>query len=183
MVSALNNAYGHPERLGIVHFYHAAVGYTSIGIVGVTAMLFAIISVPLLFEDTGHPHVFQMVITYVRWPIFFLLTLFLLALVYRFGPSHEDPQWHWVTPGSIFATLVWLLASLGFSYYVSNFADYGRMYGSLGAVIILLFWLYISFYIVLIGAEINAAVEREVKTKKTRTDHETDQETVSPRSA
>ncbi len=183
MFSALNIAYGQPERRGIVHFYLAAVGYTFIGIVGVTAMLFAIISVPLLFDDSGHPHVFQMVITYVRWPIFFLLTLFLLALVYRFGPSHEDPQWHWVTPGSVFATLVWLLASLGFSYYVSNFADYGRMYGSLGAVIILLFWLYISFYIVLIGAEINAAVEREAKTKETGADHKTDQESVSPRRA
>ena len=92
--------------------------------------------------------------------MFIVLTLFLLALVYRFGPSREDPQWRWITPGSVFAALVWLAASLGFSYYVSNFANYDRMYGSLGAVIILLFWLYISFYIVLLGAEINAAVER-----------------------
>jgi membrane protein len=96
--------------------------------------------------------------------MFFVLTLFMLALVYRFGPSHEDPQWRWITPGSIFATTVWLLASLGFSYYVSNFADYDKMYGSLGAVIILLFWLYISFYIVLLGAEINAALEKEAET-------------------
>ncbi|MGD8355000.1 MAG: YihY/virulence factor BrkB family protein [Methyloceanibacter sp.] len=164
MFSALNIAYGQPERRGIVHFYLAAIGYTFVGIVGVAAMLFAIISVPILFADSGHPHIFETLITYLRWPMFFVLTLFMLALVYRFGPSHEDPQWRWITPGSIFATTVWLLASLGFSYYVSNFADYDKMYGSLGAVIILLFWLYISFYIVLLGAEINAALEKEAET-------------------
>jgi len=160
MFSALNIAYGQPERRGFVHFYLAAIGYTVIAVVGAAAMLFAIVSVPLLFEDTGHPHLFQTVVTYARWPVFFLLTLFLLALVYRFGPSREDPAWRWITPGSFFATSVWLLASVGFSYYVSNFGHYDRMYGSLGAVIILLFWLYISFYIVLIGAEINAVIER-----------------------
>lgn len=183
MFSALNIAYGQPERRGIVHFYLAAVGYTFIAIVGVTAMLFAIISVPLLFENSGHPHAFQTAVTYLRWPVFFLLTLFLLALVYRFGPSHEDPQWHWVTPGSIFATAVWLLASLGFSYYVSNFANYGKMYGSLGAVIILLFWLYISFYIVLIGAEINAAVEREAGARPASANSGSDRKSVSKHGA
>jgi len=161
MFSALNIAYGQPERRGLVHYNLAAFGYTFIGIAGVAAMLFAIVSVPVLFEDTGHPHLFQVLVTYLRWPLFFLLTLFMLALVYRFGPSHEDPEWHWVTPGSILATRVWLLGCFGFSYYVSNFSNYDRMYGSLGAVIILLFWLYMSFYIVLLGAEVNAALERD----------------------
>ena len=170
MFSALNIAYGQPERRGFVHFYLAAVGYTFIGIVGVAAMLFAIVSVPILFDDTGHPQAFQTVVTYLRWPVFFLLTLFLLALIYRFGPSREDPEWRWITPGSVFATLVWLLASLGFSYYVSNFADYDRMYGSLGAVIILLFWLYMSFYIVLLGAEVNAAIERHGGQRTAKTE-------------
>jgi membrane protein len=156
MFSALNIAYGQPERRGFVHFYLAAVGYTFIGIVGVAAMLFAIVSVPILFDDTGHPQA--------------LSTLFLLALIYRFGPSREDPEWRWITPGSVFATLVWLLASLGFSYYVSNFADYDRMYGSLGAVIILLFWLYMSFYIVLLGAEVNAAIERHGGQRTAKTE-------------
>ena len=170
MFSALNIAYGQRERRGFVHVYLAAVGYTFIGIVGVAAMLFAIVSVPILFDDTGHPQAFQTVVTYLRWPVFFLLTLFLLALIYRFGPSREDPEWRWITPGSVFATLVWLLASLGFSYYVSNFADYDRMYGSLGAVIILLFWLYMSFYIVLLGAEVNAAIERHGGQRTAKTE-------------
>lgn len=163
MFSALNIAYGEPERRSLVHFYASAIGYTLIGILGGVAMLFAIVYVPVLFYDAGHPEEFELLVTYLRWPVFILVTLFLLALVYRFGPSRENAKWQWITPGSVFAMLVWLLASLGFSYYVSNFANYDRMYGSLGAVIILLFWLYISFYIVLLGAEINAQVEQRTK--------------------
>jgi membrane protein len=160
MFSALNIAYGEPERRGVLRFYLSAIGYTIIGILGGVAMLFAIVYVPILFADAGHPEAFATVARFVRWPAFALLTLFLLALIYRFGPSRVSPQWRWISVGSVFVTLVWLLASVGFSYYVSNFANYDRMYGSLGAVIVLLFWLYISFYIVLLGAEINAALER-----------------------
>ena len=160
MFAALNIAYGEPERRSILHFLASAIGYTVIAILGGVAMLFAIVYVPVLFDDTGHPKDFEVLVTYLRWPVFMLVTLFLLALVYRYGPSRENAKWKWITPGSVFAASVWLLASLGFSYYVSNFANYDRMYGSLGAVIILLFWLYISFYIVLLGAEINAQVER-----------------------
>ena len=164
MFAALNIAYGEPERRSILRFLASAIGYTVIAILGGVAMLFAIVYVPVLFDDTGHPKDFEVLVSYLLWPVFMLVTLFLLALVYRYGPSRENAKWKWITPGSIFAASVWLLASLGFSYYVSNFANYDRMYGSLGAVIILLFWLYISFYIVLLGAEINAQVEqREAK--------------------
>ena len=159
MFSALNIAYGEPERRSLLRFYLSAIGYTFIGILGGVAMLFAIVYVPILFADAGHPEAFARIVRVVRWPAFALLTLFLLALIYRFGPSRVSPKWRWVSVGSVFATLVWLLASVLFSYYVSNFANYDRMYGSLGAVIVLLFWLYISFYIVLLGAEINAAIE------------------------
>jgi len=165
MFSALNIAYGEPERRGILRFYLSAIGSTIIGILGGVAMLFAIVYVPVLFGDTGHPEAFETIARMVRWPAFVLLTLFLLALIYRFGPSRASQHWHWISVGSVFATIIWLLASVGFSYYVSNFANYDRMYGSLGAVIVLLFWLYISFYIVLLGAEINAALERQTEQK------------------
>jgi membrane protein len=167
MFSALNIAYGEPERRSVLRFYLSAIGYTIIGILGGVAMLFAIVYVPVLFDDAGHPQAFETIARMVRWPAFVLLTLFLLALIYRFGPSRVSPHWHLVSVGSVFATIIWLLASVGFSYYVSNFANYDRMYGSLGAVIVLLFWLYISFYIVLLGAEINAALERHTEQKAT----------------
>lgn len=160
MFAALNIAYGEPERRSILHFYLSAIGYTFIAILGGVAMLFAIVYVPVLFYDAGHPEIYQTLVAYLRWPIFLVFTLFLLALIYRFGPSRETAKMKWITPGAVFAALMWLAASLGFSYYVSTFANYDRMYGALGGVIILLFWLYLSFYIVLLGAEINAQVER-----------------------
>ena len=89
-----------------------------------------------------------------RWPFLALVVLGLLAVLYRVGPCRRSAKWRWVTVGSAFATTVWLLASAGFSIYVSYFANYDKSYGSLGAVIILLLWLYISFYIILLGAEI-----------------------------
>ena len=160
MFSALDIAYGEPERRSLLRIILSAIGYTIIAILVGVAMLTAIVYVPDLFDATGHPKVIETALVYLRWPILFFVTLFMLALIYRFGPSRENPKWQWITAGSLFATLLWLLASYGFSYYVSHFANYDRMYGSLGAVIVLLFWLYLSFYIVLLGAEINAEVER-----------------------
>src|SRR5262252_5657883 len=90
------------------------------------------------------------------------LVLGLLALLYRYGPCRPATKWQWVSAGAVFATVVWLLASAAFSFYVANFGRYDATYGSLGAVIVLLFWFYLSFFIVLLGAEINA--ERELWT-------------------
>jgi membrane protein len=122
-------------------------------------MLLAIVYVPIWFALFGNSDAFEVLVKIGRWPFLALLVLCLLSLLYRYGPCRRVAKWHWVTVGSLFATTVWLLASAVFSYYVANFAHYDRFYGSLGAVIILLFWLYISFYIVLLGAEINAELE------------------------
>ncbi len=103
-----------------------------------------------------------------RWPLLALIVLIFLALLYRYGPCRRSAKWRWVTVGSVFATVLWLIASAGFSFYVSHFAHYDRTYGSLGAAIVLLFWLYISFYIVLLGAEINAELELQTAQDTTR---------------
>ena len=94
---------------------------------------------------------------------FFLLAgtavVLLLAVIYRYGPDRPDAPWRWITPGSALATLAWLVATLGFGAYVANFGDYNATYGSLGAVIVFLTWLYLTAYIVLMGAELNSIVE------------------------
>jgi membrane protein len=159
MFAALNIAYEEPERRSLLRFYLSAFAFTIIGILGGLLMLFALVYVPLLFAKTGYSSVFASAVRIARWPVLALVVLCLLALVYRYGPCRQNAKWRWVSVGSLFATFVWMLASAGFSYYVANFANYDKMYGSLGAVIILLFWLYISFYIVLLGAEINAELE------------------------
>ena len=162
MFFALNIASGEPERRSVLRFYLSAFACTIIGILGGVAMMFAIVYVPILFSDAGQTGVYETIIKVGRWPFLALLVLALLALIYRYGPGRSDAEWRWVSVGAILATTIWLLGSLGFSYYVSNFSsNYDRMYGSLGAVIILLFWLYLTFFIVLVGAEINAVLELE----------------------
>jgi membrane protein len=94
---------------------------------------------------------------------FFLLAagavVVLLAIIYRYGPNRPDAEWRWITPGSALATIVWLAATIGFGMYVADFGNYNATYGSLGAVIVFLTWLYLTFYIVLLGAELNAVLE------------------------
>lgn len=159
LMMALNIAYEEPERRGVLRFYLAAFTFTLAGILGGVVILLALFYVPIFFALTGYSQAFELVVKLARWPLLAVLVLFLLSLLYRYGPCRRTAKWRWVTVGSVFATAVWLLASAAFSIYVSNFAHYDRMYGSLGAVIILLFWLYISFYIVLLGAELNAELE------------------------
>lgn len=159
MFAALNIAYEEPERRPLPRFYFSASIFTLIGIFGGLMMLLAIVYVPSWFAFLGFSDAFDGLVRMARWPFLALLSLLLLALLYRFGPCRRHAAWAWVSAGSLFASAGWLLASAGFSLYVSNFAHYGRVYGSLGAVIILLFWLYLSFFIVLVGAELNAELE------------------------
>ena len=160
MFYALKIAYGKSGQGSMLVFYLSAFACTIVGILGVVVMLFAIVYVPILFADAGQASAYEAIVKFARWPFLALLVLSLLALIYRYGPGHSGAEWKWVSVGAVFATTIWLLASIGFSYYVSHFsANYDRMYGSLGAVIVLLLWLYLSFFIVLVGAEINAVLE------------------------
>jgi membrane protein len=167
MMAALNIAYEEPERRSLFHYYLNALTFTIAGILGTVVLLLAIVYVPLLFALTGYSQAFELIVSVLRWPLMALFMLLLLAVLYRYGACRRSAKWHWVSVGSLFAMVVWLIASAAFSLYVSNFANYDKLYGSLGAVIILLFWLYISFYIVLLGAEINA--ELELQTAKDTT--------------
>jgi membrane protein len=169
MFAALNIAYDEPECRGLLHYYLSAFIFALLGIVGGVIVLLAIVYVPILFDYAGYSQQFEFLVRVARWPLLALLVLGLLALLYRYGPCRPAAKWQWVSAGSVFATLVWLLASAAFSFYVANFGRYDATYGSLGAVIVLLFWFYLSFFIVLLGAEINA--EREFRTgQATRSD-------------
>lgn len=94
----------------------------------------------------------------LQWPVLFALASFGIALIYYFAPDVEQ-EWIWLTPGSLFATTLWLAASLGFKFYVANWGSYTETYGLIGAVMILLLWFYISGLVLLIGAEMNAEIE------------------------
>ena len=156
---ALNIAYEETERRSMLRFYLRAFIFGVAGIFGGVVALLAVVYVPVVFAYAGHPADFERLVSLVRWPVLAVMALVLFASFYRYGPSRRSAQWRWVVPGAVFATIVWLIASAGFSLYVSNFANYDKVYGSLGAAIVLLFWLYLTFYIFLFGAEINAELE------------------------
>ena len=104
--------------------------------------------------------------TVVRWVLGLATLSVLFALFYYFGPNREKPHWAWISPGGVVATVIWLLASLAFSFYVSSFSSYARTYGSFTGVVVLLLWLYLSAIAIVVGAELNAELERQGERKR-----------------
>jgi membrane protein len=94
-----------------------------------------------------------------RWPVLLILVAVALALIYRYGPSRDEPRWRWGTWGSAFAAIAWLAASVLFSWYAANFGSFDRTYGSLGAIIGFMIWMWLSNIVILIGGKLNAATE------------------------
>ncbi len=122
------------------------------------AILFLIAVVPAAVDLLPVSAAWRDAFALIRWPILALLVLTALGFLYRFAPARRAPRWRWLDPGTIAAALLWLIGSAGFSFYVERFASYNKTYGSLGAVVVLLMWFYLSAYIVLAGAELNSAI-------------------------
>ena len=132
-------------------------------ILGLLLGLVAALAVPILLNLLPLPTWLSVVLNLSRWLILVALTVLGLASLYRYGPSREEAEWKWLTPGATAACVIWVVASIGFSIYVSNFASYNASFGSVAGVVVLLMWLWISAYIVLLGAEVNAEVEAQTR--------------------
>ncbi len=159
---ALNIIYKEREKRGFIRLTLVSLAFTLCSIILVIVAIAGIVAVPLAIKLFGIPNQSAAgLLSLARWPLLYAVILFALACLYRYGPSRTKPRWRWVTWGSALAGSVWIIGSLLLSWYVSNFGAYNATYGSLGAVIGFMVWMWLSTIIVLVGAEINAEMEHQ----------------------
>jgi membrane protein len=160
LFDALNVVYHEREKRGYIWRTVLCLCFTLGALVFLIVALSAIVAVPIVFAYVGLGDDVQRLVV-LRWPGMLVVLSFFLALIYRYGPSRRHVKWRWVSWGSVFASVVWVVASLGFAYYVANFGSYNRTYGSLGAVIGFMTWIWISTMVVLLGGELNSELEKQ----------------------
>jgi membrane protein len=168
LMAALNVAYEEPEKRGLIRFNLTALFFTLCGVAGVALALTLIVGLPALLRLEVLGPWGAIAARVISYALLLVCVVVGLALLYRYAPSRRQASWHWITPGSLLAALLWLLASVLFSLYVSRFASYDATYGPLGAVVILLIWFYLSAFVVLLGAELNAELELQTKRDTTK---------------
>jgi membrane protein len=161
MLGALNLAHGQKERRGTVAFYATALLLTLGAIVAVTVGLAFLVALPKALEWVGLPPMESLLLRALGLVLMLAMVLVAVGILYRLGPARPPPGWRLVSVGSMTATMLWAVASVLFSLYVSNFAGYDALYGNLGAAVALLMWFYVSVYVILLGAELDAAIRRE----------------------
>lgn len=160
MFDALNVVYHEEEKRGFFKLNALSLLFTAGGVVFVLLALGVIIVLPVALNFLGLGGNTRL-IDLLRWPLLYVAITFALAVVYRYGPSREMAQWRWVSWGSALAAFLWLGASILFSWYAENFGSYNKTYGSLGAVIGFMTWIWLSALVVLLGAELDAEMEHQ----------------------
>lgn len=162
LITALNIAFDAEEERGFVTRTLLALGMTAGAVLALLAGVVAISAMSSVEEllPFSSPFV-RGVVRVAFWIGAAIVISLLIAALYRYAPSRPNTKWRWLTPGSVIATLLWIAGTLGFGFYVSNFGNYNATYGSLGAVIVFLTWLYLSAYLLLLCAELNAETERQ----------------------
>lgn len=158
---ALNVAYGEKETRSILKKTVTALGLTAASIAATLVALAVVVILPAILAFFSLSWLTASIIEIARWGLLIILFMTGLSVFYRFAPDRKPPEWKWVTPGAIVATGFWITMSIAFSWFVSNFGKFNETYGSFGAVIIFLFWLFITALLIVLGAEINEEVERQ----------------------
>lgn len=154
LMRGLNVIHGGRNRSGLRHYAVALM--LTVCLIGIAVVtLLVVVVTPILLAFLPLPFGIGLLLSVVRWFAALFILMAALGLLYRFGPNRGAQRMAWITPGSIFVVITWLIASMGFSAYLSNFGSYNEVYGSIGAVVAMMMWLYISAYLVLFGAVIN----------------------------
>jgi membrane protein len=166
LIKALNIVYDEDEKRGFIKLTGLTLLMTLASILFVIVM-FVVIGLPTYLAHVGLPAWLDAAIRVVRWLIVLVLMMVAFAIIYALVPSRKWPKLQWTTPGAIVATVVWLIASIAFSFYIGHFSSYNKTYGSTAAIVILMLWFWISALVVLIGAEINAELEGQTRRDTT----------------
>ncbi|MCA1366740.1 YihY/virulence factor BrkB family protein [Bradyrhizobium sp. BRP14] len=161
LIEAMNIAYDEDDRRGFVRLTMLSLGFTVGGLL-VTAVLIAAIGVlPAALAFLSLDRWVEILAKLLRWPVLLLLIGAGITLLYRYGPDRDPPKLRWLTWGAALSTLCWLPASLLFSFYIDNFANYNATYGAMGTLIGFMLWIWVSTMIIIVGAELNAELERQ----------------------
>jgi membrane protein len=160
LFDALNIVYDANETRGFIALNAVSLAFTAGAVVFLLLAVSLIVVLPNILGSLGLRAATEWIVVVVRWPFLLAGIVLALAFIYRFGPCRENAQWHWITVGSALTSLVWIAFSMAFSYYAANFGSYNKAYGSLGAMIGFMTWIWLSVMVVLAGAEIDAVLER-----------------------
>jgi membrane protein len=161
LLTAINVAYDEEEKRGFVKKRLLSIGLTLGAIVFMMIMLTIVAVLPPLLKAVFGTGALRWVFQILGWLVLIVIVAIVLALLYRLGPDRDAPRMRWVSVGAVVATVMWLAASIGFSIYSSTFGNYAKTYGVFAGIVVLLFWLWLSMYAILLGAEINAEAEQQ----------------------
>src|SRR3979490_1037357 len=171
VIDALNVTYNEKEKRGFIKLNLISLALTVGAILSLLVALGSIVVLPLILSSFGLGGWTEILLRFLRWPVLICLVVFGLAVLYRFGPSRESPRWEWLSVGSAVAAIAWLVGSALLSWYLANFANYDATYGSLGAAIGMMIWMWMSSIVILVGAELNSEIEHQTARDST-TGHE-----------
>jgi membrane protein len=161
VIDALNVVYEEKEKRSFVRLNLLSLAFTTGGIAALLLMVSAVVAFPLALDHIGLAPDSRFLVSLGRWPLLFVILLAALGILYRFGPSRRAARWEWLSVGTVAAALLWIAGSSLLSWYLSNFGNYDATYGSLGAAIGLMMWMWMSAIIVLCGAELNSEIEHQ----------------------
>ena len=167
LITALNIAYDQKETRNFFRFNLLAIELTIGMLIGGLVVIALVAVLPVAIQFVGLGAAAKWILLILEWPLLFAVVVSGLAVLYHFAPNRDAPKWRWVSAGAITATILWIVGSLLFSVYLAHFNSYNKTYGSLGGVIIMLTWLYLSAFVALFGAVINAQSERQTAADST----------------
>ena len=161
ILDALNVVYEEKEKRGFIKLNLVSLGFTLAGIGVLLLALASVVVLPVALNYLGLHNATDQLLRSARWPLLIIVIILGLAVLYRYGPSRREPRWQWISVGSVLAAVAWLVSSALLSWYLASFAHYDATYGSLGAGIGMMMWMWISSIVILFGAQLNSEIEHQ----------------------